>query len=295
MIRLIDKGTDWRVETEVVGLPVYLDNYSIIDLAKRSPQLRTRFLTALRGRGTLLFSLTNAIEVTGPQGKSSEAVRSFLSEVGPHWIPVDLDPSAVIRREKEGHPAPPVSTDFVTAYAHQRLTELEVAGVAVDTADPTLFDLGKLLDWTQDHRAELRANADAMDASLGAKLAELRALYDGGNRIIDRSEDDPLLPGRRADYVMGQMLRMMIQEAKSHGFQPHDALDLCHAVMAISYGLMVTLDKKWWRRAGKMRHRDRLARVYYGHQLEQFVSDFESARIELGETAAVSMGSADTA
>jgi hypothetical protein len=295
VIRLIDKGTDWRVETEVVGLPVYLDNHSIIDLAKRSPQLRTRFLTTLRERGTLLFSLTNAIEITGPQGKSSEAVRSFLSEVGPHWIPVDLDPSAVIRREKEGHPAPPVSTEFVTGYAHQRLTEFEFAGLPVDTADPTLFDLGKLLDWMKDHRAELRANADAMDASLGAQLAEFRRLYDAGNRVIDESEGAPLLPDKRADYVMGQMLRMMIQEAKSHGFQPHDALDLCHAVMAISYGLLVTLDKKWWRRAGQMRYRDQLARVYYGNQLEQFVSDFEKARIEWGERAAVFWGGPDAA
>jgi hypothetical protein len=149
------------------------------------------------------------------------------------------------------------------------------------------------VDWTKDHRAEIRANADAMDATLRAKLAQLRGLYDAGNRVIDRNEGEPLLKGRRAAYVMGQMTRMMIQEAKSHGFQPHDALDLCHAVIAISYGLLVTLDKKWWRRASKMRHRDQLARVYYGHQLTQFVSDFERVRIVWGETAAVSWSSPD--
>ena len=47
---------------------VYLDNDSLIELAKGQESRRQRFIGALRRGGTLLFSFTNAVEVAGPQG-----------------------------------------------------------------------------------------------------------------------------------------------------------------------------------------------------------------------------------
>lgn len=279
MLRLIDKGTDWRIEAETTGVSVYLDNHSIIDLALYKPALGRRFLDALHRSGTLLFSLTNVVEITGPQGKSSEAVGRFLSAIGPHWVPVDLDPSAVMRREEQGHPAPPFSTEFAKTYVEQREADLRASGQKLNTSDPTLFDLAKLVDWTTDHRDEIRADAAEMDTTLGAKLKELRTAYDAGNRAIDAHEQDPLTPGGRATYVFWQLTRMMIREAKSYGFKAHDALDLCHAVVGIGYSTLATLDKNWKRRADAMPHRNQLARVYYARQLEQFVSDFETAEM----------------
>jgi len=277
MIRLADAGDNWRIETEMVGFPVYLDNHTVIDLAKRNRSgLRARFLDALRGRATLLFSIANVIEVAGPQGASSDAVRSFLSDIGPHWIPVDMDPGSVMKREDEGHPAPIVSARFVKAYAHQRLTELEVSGQPVNISDSTLFDLGKFVDWTKERRTQIRANTDQMDTTLANHLIALRKFYDAGIRGIDAIEGNPLLPDKRATYVMEQLSRMVIQEAKSHPFARRDSLDMCHAVIAIAYAVLATLDKKWCRRANALRHKDRLATVYHGGQLEEFVTAFET-------------------
>jgi hypothetical protein len=70
---------------------------------------------------------------------------------------------------------------------------------------------------------------------------------------------------------------MMIKDANSRPWEKHDFADLCHAMMALSFGLIATLDKKWRDRAKAIKHRDQLARVYSAPELEQFVADLESA------------------
>jgi hypothetical protein len=282
VIRIVDSDADhWSLQASMEGIPVYLDNSSIIDLSKRqNAKLRARFLGALHHHGTLLFSITNVIEILGPQGASSDAVKMFLTDIGPRWVPVDIDPGAVIRREAEGDPTPAISPEFLRAYGHERLTELERSGQAVNPLDPGFFDLGKLIDWLAKHRDKTRADTEQMDVTLRAYLSNLRRLYEQGQRGIDESKEDPLLPGRRATYVMTQLARMAIQQAKSHGFQPHDALDICHAAVALAYGLLVTLDKRWWRRANEMKHADKLARVYHSGQLELFVRDLETTEVQ---------------
>jgi hypothetical protein len=285
VLRIAADGERWRIETQMVGFPIYLDTHSFIALAKRKNKaLRIRFLTALRQRATLLFSVANAVEVTGPQGDSLEAVKALLSDIGPHWVPVDMDPGAIMKREESGYPAPVMCERFVKAYAHDRLTDMELLGQVVDTSDPKLFDLGKVIGWTKRKRDKVRADYDGMDAKLGAYLKTLRKFYDAGLRAIDKNEADPLHPDKRATYVAGQLTRMIIQDAKRHPFQPHDSLDFCHAVVALTYAVLATLDKKWCNRAARMRHKDQLADVYHGGQLEQFVGALESGVYVLSGT-----------
>ena len=101
---------------------VYLDNDSLIHLSKHA-DLRQRFVGAIRRRGTLLFSFTNAIEVAGPQGASAAAVWSFLDDIGPEWIPLALSPWDVARREKAGFGArSAVSARFVECFFPSELT-----------------------------------------------------------------------------------------------------------------------------------------------------------------------------
>jgi hypothetical protein len=49
-----------------------------------------------------MCSMTNAVEFVGPEGRSSLAVRSFLSDVGPHWLPVGIDLGPVLDAEANG-------------------------------------------------------------------------------------------------------------------------------------------------------------------------------------------------
>src|SRR5215469_1119985 len=91
-----------RVNCQIAGLAVYLDNFAFIDLAKGDPQRRQRFVSILNNGAELLFSVANLAELSGPQGKSQEAVRKFLHEIGSHWFPAEMDVVEIRKREMNG-------------------------------------------------------------------------------------------------------------------------------------------------------------------------------------------------
>ena len=108
-------------EATVSGLPVYLDNHAIISLSKNG-ELQDRFIASLKGGADLMFSIVNAVELIGPQGKSSEQVRAFLDRVGPHWFPVTIGTQAILDAEAAGHGSMSqcVSQDLVKAFFDDR-------------------------------------------------------------------------------------------------------------------------------------------------------------------------------
>jgi hypothetical protein len=58
-------GPFLTVTASVSGPVVYLDNWAIYDLAEGDPHRRKRFIEAMLGMD-LLFSVTNAAELSGP-------------------------------------------------------------------------------------------------------------------------------------------------------------------------------------------------------------------------------------
>jgi hypothetical protein len=66
------------------GLTVFLDNFAIKELARDNPARRKRFISAVHRGAEVLFSVSNAAELTGPQGDSFLEIRSFMNEIGPH-------------------------------------------------------------------------------------------------------------------------------------------------------------------------------------------------------------------
>src|SRR5437660_3703628 len=98
MIRATADVDGLTFKASVSGAVVHLDNWAIGDLAERDPSRRMRFIEAMRGMD-LLFSVTNAAELSGPQGRSADAIRAFLDEIGPRWFPAELSPIDVMDRE----------------------------------------------------------------------------------------------------------------------------------------------------------------------------------------------------
>jgi hypothetical protein len=78
MIRVTSSidGAPLTFNATVSGLAIYLDNFSLIKLAKGDLSRRKRFFDALRLGADLLFSVTNAVDLAGPQGRSLDAVRA---------------------------------------------------------------------------------------------------------------------------------------------------------------------------------------------------------------------------
>jgi len=258
---------------------VYLDNDSLIDLAKGSGTRRQRFVDALKTRGTLLFSLTNAAEVAGPQGVSASAVRAFLNSIGPCWVPLELNPWSVVQREQAGlADRAPLSDHFIKAYFQQRAYDLSPEGSRVlDLSAESFFRLGAVLDWVQEDRDNIRRDARETDQTLQDKLKQLRADYDKDPAALDGLLPPlPFNEQQRATFVLVHLLRTLVLEAKAFQFKENDALDFCHAVLAVAYGSLATLDKQWKRRVESLPKPNHLARVYYRPELDELVDLLDS-------------------
>jgi hypothetical protein len=281
MIRFAGPEGSREIVAETRGYSVYLDNDSLIELAKRSPLRRQRFVDALRAKGTLLFSWANAVEVAGPQGGSAAAVRAFLDSIGPHWVPLESNPWEVERKEEAGRMMGiAVSERFMGAYFEERAGELGPNGKnVVDLPCEGFFRLGAVLNWVQDNRDNVRRYGDELDTALRSRLEYQRMEYDRDPGSLDRLLPPRPFEGRHpAAFVLVHLQRLLVLEAKAYKFMPHDGLDFCHAVMAAAYGSVITLDRHWKRRVQSLPSANQLARTYYRPELDQLVAALESLR-----------------
>lgn len=258
---------------------VYLDNWAIIELATRDEPRRDRFLNALSEGGELLFSWTNATELWGPQGGSADRIRSFLSAVGAHWFPLEMNPFEVARRECSGvsteHAA--VSETFVNAYFKQRAYEQSPEGKAVLDLSDAFFDLGAVVDWVHQERDLVRADLSCMDESLSQRIDDARRRYVENTASLD-GEFPPASydPQRPAAFALPHLLRTLVIDAKAFQFKRGDGADLCHAVLGAAYGSLATLDKQWKHRVEQLPRPNELARILSPPEVDEFVEILEA-------------------
>ena len=90
-----------EISISLEGVTVFRDQFAVTILAKENPTRRLRFTTAMNNGGDLVFSVSNAAEITGPTGESATQVKEFLTELGAHWFPVEMDAKTVSDREVE--------------------------------------------------------------------------------------------------------------------------------------------------------------------------------------------------
>jgi hypothetical protein len=279
VIRFVVAGDGREILAETRGYGVYLDNDSLIELAKRSAPRRRRFVDALRVKGTLLFSWANAVEISGPQGDSADAVRVFLDSIGPHWVPLESNAWKVEKKEQSERPTrAAVSEQFMGAYFEERSGELFPKGGRVaDLPSEGFFQLGGVLNWVHENRDVVRRYGPELDTALRRRLEHLRTEYDRDATSLDR-----LLPPRPFDqhhpatFVLVHLQRLLVRESRAYQFMRNDGLDFCHAVIAASYGSVITLDRHWKRRVQSLPCADQLAHAYYRPELDEMVGLLES-------------------
>lgn len=278
MIRFTsENGTPICVAEVKNRLGVYLDNDSLIELAKGTTSRRQRFVDSLRRRGTLLFSLTNAAEIAGPQGTSADAVRAFLDTVGAYWVPLELNPYTVADREKEGLiDRAPISGEFMQAYFMRRANDLSPEGSKVLDLSETFFRLGAVLDWAQEERDKIRGDARRIDQALRDRVNQARVEYEKDPISLDR--ELPPIPFdtlRPATFVLIHLLRTMVVDAKAFQFKDNDGLDFCHSVLGASYGSLATLDTQWKHRVENLPKPNYLAKIFYRPEVDELVDLLE--------------------
>ena len=279
MIRFVVVGDRQEIVAETQGYGVYLDNDSLIGLAKRCGPRRRRFVDALRAKATLLFSWVNAVEIAGPQGDSADAVRAFLDSIGPHWVPLESNPWKVVGSEEcRGATGAAVSEQFMDAYFTERSGELlPTGGTSAELPTEGFFRLGAVLKWVHENRDAVRRYGPELDAALQTRLEHLRTEYDRDQTSLDRVL--PPLPfdeHHPATFVLVHLQRLLVLESRGYHFKRNDGLDFCHAVMAAAYGSVITLDRHWKRRIQSLPSADQLARTYYSRELDEMVGLLES-------------------
>lgn len=265
-------------------LPVYLDNDAIIELSKGPDKRRARFVSAIRARGTLVFSLANAAEIGGPQGASGEAVRAFLDSIGACWAPLELNPWKAVEKEERGEwQRATISERFVTSYFQQRAYEQSPGGSRLLNLDADhFFRLSAIAEWSLDPRAGVSAQAAQLDAELVKTVANARAEFEADPATLDRRWPPIGFDSKRAaTFALVHLMRLLVFEAKSRTLKKNDGLDLCHTVLASSTAALASLDKHWKGRVLRLPTPNELARVFYRPELDELVEALEAAVNEL--------------
>jgi hypothetical protein len=219
--------------------------------------------------------LPNAAEIVGPQGRSLEALRQFLTEIGPRWFPVELDPLEVVRRELAGiDPAGScVSKRFLKDYSAHRMNL--TPGPLVDLSE-RFFSLGAVVEWRHMQRESIRSGVAALDDMLMKRIGEQRAQFEVEPRWLDqRFPTLSFNDSKPATFTYSNLVRTLILEAKAYKLKKGDGVDFCHAVMASAFASVATLDKHWKRRIEGLPQPNKLARIYYQQELDQMVDDIE--------------------
>lgn len=259
---------------------VYLDTDSLIELAKRDPARREKLVSAIRRRGSLLFSGANILEIAALQGSSATAVREFLDSIGACWIPLKLSPWEVVQEERTSPERAHIAMDLVEAFFMQRSSELSPEGSTLLSLDADhFFRLSAIADWIQQHGSNA-AYSESLDGIFRESLEQTRAVYE---------QEGPLPPvrydGRHpAQFAMTGLLRTLVAEWKSHRLKPHDAMDFCHAVVGCSSANFATLDKQWKRRVTELPKPNGLAKVFYRPEVGCLVDEVDRMVMALEAT-----------
>jgi hypothetical protein len=277
------EGPPLSVDATVSGLAIYLDTFAVIDLAKGNPSRRKKFIAALHSGADLLFSVSTAVELSGPKQRSLDAVRLFLDEVGPHWFPVELDAFEVVKRELSGaSPAEScLSKQFMDDFFRVQMMDYSPASGMIINLAQDFFRLGRVVDWVGPQCDLIRRRSADMDDALIKRIRAYRIEFDRNPSWLDQKFPiQPFNSAMPATFAYVSLVRNLIVEEKSFRLKENDGLDFCHAVIASAFASIATLDKHWKRRVERLPKPNRLARIYYGPELDKMVTDIERYMIE---------------
>ena len=249
-----------------------MDNDALCGLATPG-ELRDRFIAALRSQGTLLFSGENAIELP-----ANHNVQSFLDDVGPEWAPLPLNPWAVAQPDRAGAGASASASESI-ATSHCQQSSAEVSprvGVVRDQSADTHRRLGEAVLWVRGNAGAVRDFQKLSEAV--CKRVEEDCL-DYGKEPASLETIAPSVPFLRecpVHFALNHLLRALMVESRASQLRERDGVDLCRAVMAVSYARVAMLDVAWKRRVEGLPRPHELAEVYCAGELGVFVDRFES-------------------
>lgn len=246
---------------------VYLDQDSLIDIS-RTLARRQRFLNTLRTKGTLLFSWTNAFDLSGPQGDNVTRLREFLAAIGPNWVPIEMNPWTVARKENGDEPcsgSPGISESLLrNYYPHIHEGPLHLANI---------------VDLIHDDRAAVQAELERLKQGADDMVQNWRNQFRADETCLDR-----LLPPladvtRPHASLLRSLERQVTREARAFTWMPNDGTDFMHAAVAAVCSDFLVVDRQWKRRVLEVAPVRSYPWVYYRAELDNFLDAFERSHV----------------
>jgi hypothetical protein len=271
------------MQASVNGLTVFLDNFALKELAKGNPDRRARFIATLDRGVEVMFCVSNAAELSGPQGTSFNEIRTFLDEIGKHWFPVEFDPTVCIRREQQSQN--PMMCCFsesllkaFTATRLKRSPEIKIADLPASLPS-SFFRLGMFMEWLAPLWQEIMKDKAQLGIRLRDQIMEHWTEYKRNPAWLDTKFPElPFRADRPATFVYMNLIRLLILGAKARVIVPNDGIDFGQAVIGSAYASVATLDKHWKRRVELILPKPKpngLAQIYYQLELDRMVRDIE--------------------
>lgn len=254
-----------EVKAELIRQPaIYLDQDSLADIARTATR-RRRFLDIWANKGELLFSWANALELSGPQGDTVRYIRELLEALGPYWIPLELNPWKVARKEngeERSGGTSCVSESFLRSY--------------FDKLHYDVTNLGKVVDLIQDDRENVRAEVQQWKTVADGMVEAFRSEFLRDSTSLDRSLPTiPYDPARPTTFMLRELERLVTREARQITWMPNDGMDFMHASIAGGWADFLLLDKGWKRRVLAVARRRTYPWVFYRYELDAFLDEFE--------------------
>ena len=265
-VRGKEGGYDFEVWTEPPC--IYLDHWALRRLSEDDAQ-GDRFISALKQRGTLMFSVMNVAEIGADAShRRSQQVRDFLRRIGLRWFPMTIDPLRVIRAEEEDAPSGKLhcaSPEFLT----------DPAFAAKLLCGP--LSLAHVIDLTAGRGGDcLRRVTECKTTQLLEELQRWRSLYRQEPEALD-AQYPPLKFNANTPMrgIYNGLVRYTIKD--TFPLDLNHMRDFCHATVSLRCADMVTLDSHWAAQAKKLHLPDGFVKVYSEPDLSNFLSHLEAA------------------
>ncbi len=235
---------------------IYLDHCAVIDISE-SKKYSDRFFNTFKSKGTLCVSWLSFLEIAQNSGQSHSLIQNFIRNVGPHWLPLEMNPYQVMLSEKKGLSGfdAAVSSELASFYgAH-----------LVNSAKEDLEDF---VSWTQSDvfQAEVRPRFEMLKAELWDKSLKLGKLANL-NKIDENS----------FEYIFRGLLKVLSKQSCS---VENDSIDLLHASIGIGYCDFVVLDKKWKELVGQvLPSKKQYVYSCSPKDLDRFLGEFDNCEI----------------
>lgn len=249
---------------------VYLDNWAVIKIA-RNVDWQRRFVSALKQKeGTLLFSILNIIEL-GRKTKELADIEIFLHQIGTDWCLVDINPPAVIEREKESNTAMPPNFDEQALRSYYPY----IHGAPLT--------LGKIISLIQGQKNRYEVIYDMFEP-LVKQVTQMREDIERGDPRInpDAYKTSRFNPEQPTLYVYYSLMRKTLYG--NFTITKNHLCDLQHATAALAYADFILLDKHWTQLAkDSLKELPNIKqRVFKDSpkEMEKFLKTLENCKIE---------------